>query len=317
MGDFKEKAVFIWEQSTIYGGNVGQIVGAVKAAGFEAVYIHVSDINTWSGGGRPALAQALQQAGVLVYGSAAVYGADPAGEGTKAAAIVQTYGLAGFVFDAESTFDAKPNAAANAGIVLGQYHAGSGGKPSAWCWWARYKSPANGAAWHPVAVLQAAMQKATVGMPMAYWSGEGVEAAVILLQQTFQQWRQVTLKPIVPIGRAYTGDGGVVTAGSVVAFEQAARQLGAVGVAWWSMRHAVVLPDIWSALASLPGFGSGGDQVPPVGYATVEQLQQLRDELQAQLSAMQQSLGLLSGRVSVLEGKMALLEQFRDNVKGA
>ena len=252
MGNFREKSIFVWNDQVI--GSAEKITQQLVNAGFEAAYLHFQNLSGWRSASRIALARALQEAGILVYGAAAVYGKDPKGEGRQAALIVEEFDLDGFVFDAESGWDAQATPDSNAVHMLSEYKSITA-KPSAWCWWPFYKSPSSGGGWHPVKVLQAAMQYADVGMPMAYWwTGDSAAQAVDFLEKVWKQWREVTDKPIVPAGRAYTGDNGTARPEAVLAYEAKARALGAVGITWWSMEHAVKLPEVWDALSQTPGF---------------------------------------------------------------
>lgn len=256
MTPFGEKAIFVWNDSAI--GSAETITQRLLDAKFEAAYLHSVNLSSWRTVSRVELAKSLKQAGIKVYAAAAIYGYSPAQEGQRAAQIVTEYGLDGFVFDAEATFDAQETPDSNAVHVLTNYKAMTD-KPCAWCWWAYYKSPTTGGGWHPVNVLRAAMQYADAGMPMAYWWGSSADSAAAFVQNSIAQWRQVTDKPMVPAGRAYTGDDGTATPAGIAAFEAKARALGAVGVCWWSMEHAVKLSGVWDALTNLPGFANGDD----------------------------------------------------------
>lgn len=263
------KAIHIWLTSAICKGDVKQITEMVVSAGFETAILHHVNVSGWATAERVALAQSLQSAGVAVWGEGAVYGLDPASEGRIAAAHCKKYGLLAFVFDAEGDWDTRANADSNAVKLLRTFKAGTDAL-SGWCWWARWKDPRDGSLWHPMRVLRSALDpkygNCDFGMPMSYWYGKSADTAISMMEQTWDQWRyfiddygkvQVIDKPIIPIGRAYIGDDGEATPAAIKAFDEKARSLGAVGVSWWSMQHAidsVHLPGVWDALAGLPKF---------------------------------------------------------------
>lgn len=254
------KSVFIWNVGAVYGGDVKRIAGSLAEAGFQSAMLHYQSLATWRSTQRVALIGELRAVGVEPIGSAAVYGGTPVLEGQQAAAICRDYNLAAFVFDAESAFDAADPSGQAARTVLNTFRQECDAR-AGWCWWARYKNPATGSAWHPVAVLNAAMALADFGVPMMYWSGSSTDAAVALAEQSFTQWREVTEKPLVPAGRAYIGDGGTGTPEAIRAFEAYFKPYflsGDVdGVTWWSMEHAIST-GLWEALAALPAFGEAG-----------------------------------------------------------
>lgn len=259
------KIIYIWDIDSICNGDVNAITAMLKLTGFEGAILHNARLDTWRTTKRTALIKALREAGIEPIGGAAVYGSDPVKEGQQAAEICDWYDLATFVFDAESKFDAQPKADTNAVKLLHAFRVKVPNVKSAWCWWARWKSPLTSIQWHPKKVLWAAMAKnygdADYGLPMAYWGGNSAKNATLLLDQTFKQWRELTDKPIIPIGRAYSGDGGTAIPEAVTAFDAHARALGAAGVAWWSMQHAIPIPGIWDALAKTAKFH---EVIPPV-----------------------------------------------------
>jgi len=277
------KSIFIWSISEIFGGDVTEIATELKTAGFQSVILHETNVFNWRSSKRIALVEALKKVGIEPYGGAAVYGTNPAVEGQRAAAICKDYKLPGFVFDAEAAFDkaSSPDSAA-ANLLRAFRKDAPEGTKAGWCWWAFFKSPTTGSTYHPKSILWAAMEKgygdADFGVPMMYWSwGDDASAAVKYLEASFAQWRTITDKPIVPAGRAYIGDGGSPTDVALIAFEKRARELGADGVTWWSMQHALnvkVLPGIWKTLSGLKPFGDVSIPETPVEDPVVLTLEQ-------------------------------------------
>lgn len=258
------KGIYIWNTYSICGGDVKQIARTLKEAGFEVAYLHSSGYYNWHEKTRMALVPELRAVGIAVIGSIAVYGKDPVTEGTQAAKIVNDFDLDGMSFDAESDFDKVSHPDSAAVNLLKAYRANA--KPGAlagWCWWMFYRTTAGNQI-HPKEILWAAMDpkygNADFGTPMAYWSwGNRPEDAVRYLDEVMKQWREVIPagKPIIPAGRAYIGNEGTPTPAAITAFEKRARELGAIGMNWWSLEHAlnkVALPGIWDALIDTPGF---------------------------------------------------------------
>jgi hypothetical protein len=255
------KSIYIWTIESIFGGDVKKIAETLAGAGFDSAILHDAHLPSWASEKRLALVEALREAGVMPIGGAAVYGWNVEMEGKLAGALCMKYHLPAFVFDAESTFDAQPHADSRAVKLLQTFKAEARGVKAGWCWWARFKNPISGNEWHPKKILWAAMDAqyggADFGVPMAYWGGESAANAIHLLEQTWKQWREITDKPICPAGRAYIGDAGTATPEAVTAFEERARELGATGITWWSMQHAVALPEVWKAMVNMPGLKTG------------------------------------------------------------
>lgn len=251
------KSIFVWNTGSIYAGNVTRIAETLKAAGFQSAMLHYQTLDGWRSPARVALISALRAVGIDPIGSAAVYGANPNLEGARAAQICKDYGLKTFVFDAEQRFDDADPSGNTARVMLESFRQESDAL-AGWCWWARYKNPANGQAWHPVAVLHTAMTLVDFGVPMMYWQGSSPSSAVVYAQQSVDQWRAVTDKPLVPAGRAYDGDGGAVTPEAMQAFVGYFEPLyltGIVdGITWWSMEHALN-EGVWDVFAGMPTYG--------------------------------------------------------------
>ncbi len=270
------KSIYIWQIPAISGGDIEKIVALVKDAGFQSAILHDAHLANWRTKARLALVAALQTAGIDIWGGAAVYGLNSVIEGGMAAAICNDLGLAGFVFDAEVAFDRVSHPDSEAVKLLQAFKAQASGKLAGWCWWAFHHSTDGRIEYHPKEVLWAAIQPgygdADFGVPMMYWSwGDGASQAIAYLEASWKQWRMYTDKPLVPAGRAYIGDGGTARPGAVLAFDMRARELGADGVTWWSLQHALDsthMPGVWLALASLDPFGEAEPEPKPRTYTT-------------------------------------------------
>jgi len=262
-----EKTMILWNDQAILGGDPEKIADMLIKGGFEGAILHSSSLSTWEKDTRDGvidqdhrvkLVAVLKARGIHVYGSAAIYGKYPVWEGNVAGKICVKYELEAFMFDAESTFDAQATPDSNIVIVFKNFRETAPGVKVCLCWWARWKA-STGSMIHPKKVLWAAMAvnygDADFGMPMVYWTNDdSPENALALIEACFSQWREITDKPIIPIGRAYVGDSGTATPEAVKAFEAKARELGAVGVSWWSMEHALQIDGLWEALKETAKF---------------------------------------------------------------
>lgn len=263
------KSIFIWNTGGIFSGNVSMIAKTLKDAGFDSAMLHHQNLTYWRNPARVALIDALRNVGIEPIGSAAVYAIDPKTEGEQAARICEQYGLKYFVFDAESTYDANDPTGSKTLIMLNTFKQNTSAKIG-WCWWAKYKDPYTQNPWHPVAVLRAAMPLADFGVPMMYWGGDLSSSAIALAKESLSQWRLVTIKPLVPAGRAYTGDGGTAKKDAMDAFatyfDPHIKTGNASGITWWSMEHILNL-NMWDVLADMPGYGE--NNVDPIEEGSV------------------------------------------------
>lgn len=272
------KNTYIWTIKSCFGGDAQRIASALSNCGFQSAILHEANLYYWRSPERIALAKTLRSAGIMPIGGAAVYGYDPVGEGKLAADICLENDLTCFVFDAETTWDARPAPNSNAVKLLQEFRKRAPGVKAGWCYWSFWKS-GKGVSWYPRKDVIWAAQAENYGecdffMPMMYWGGSTPAQAVDYLNVSWAQYREITDKPIIPIGRAYVGDGGTAAADAIEAFDTRARELGAPGVSWWSMQHALALTGIWPALCDLKPY-SGAEtpipQPPPVVELTLEE----------------------------------------------
>jgi hypothetical protein len=268
--NFERAAIFSWNAPA-----VPNFVDQAKAAGVRAVYLKMADgpnifspSNTafpnWGENVKEGLVFDLRAANIAVIGWQFCYGFDPLGEARIAAQQCARFGLTEWIFDAESTFDGQPGAATRATQLFNEFKLLAPNVKTAWCWWARYESPVTGAQWHPIDVIRAAMAQADYGMPMMYWAGESAANALDLFAQSAAQWKKITTKPIIPVGRAYTGDGGTISAAAIPLFAAEVRKT-CPGISWWLLDQATAISNapVMAAL-KLVGDGWGGVVVPPV-----------------------------------------------------
>lgn len=267
---FLSKTIFIWQTKSIFGGDPDRIADAMQAAGIEAVLIKAADgpyifKPNGSENLQPSLVKALHDRGIGVIGWGFLYGENPTGEAHVAIQQIGTLGLDGYVFDVEGKFDGRTNAVANATVIGTLVRASFPSIPLGYCGWALYKSPQTGGQWHPVNVAKAFMAFCDVGIPMIYWGGSTEANALWWLHNSLTQWKEITVKPVVPVGRAYNGDGGTATAAAMKAFAAEARALGCKGSNWWLADKAITRMDLWDVITALPKVNQ------PVASVPVEQ----------------------------------------------
>jgi len=244
----------------------------LKAANGNAVH-NINRLSPWPLWGeniRIELVNALKAAGLKVYLWHFLYGYDPTGEANVAISQTARFEPDGYVWDVEGAFDTRTNAEANARLITKLYQKSFPTVQQGLCWWAFPKSPTSGVQWHPVKVGQAFLEVCQVGLPMMYWQGSTPTAAYSYLTDSLRVWKGITNRPIVPIGRAYNGDGGYANADSILTFGNECYNLYTLGDnrpnpilgnSWWSLDKAAGNSEWLSALKALPKYKIDG---PPI-----------------------------------------------------
>lgn len=287
---FEGKSIFIWNVPDIFDGDAVLIAKWLKAHGFVSVMVKAADgpyvfypshiafpnwVSSMFKMGRPNVdrdfVETLQLAGLAVIGWGFNYGRDPEGEGTVAAKQCNALGLDGWIMDIEGEFENRSTAITDAGKFIGKFREFiQRPVPLAYCGWAEFFSP-TGTQWHNIALARFFMglPEVTHGVPMIYWDSYDFNGKPIptppakvelLLMNVLKQWG-FTEKPITPAGRAYTGDGGIATPESVLAFGTLAHSL-CNGVTWWVLDRAFRMPLVADALQQTPGWD--GIITPPI-----------------------------------------------------
>ena len=210
------KNTYIWTISACLDGDVQRIASALSSCAFQSAILHEANLAHWRSTARVELVKALKEAGVIPVGGAAVYGYNPEEEGKVAADLCLEYDLPVFVFDAETTWDARLKPNTNAVKLLQAFRKRAPDVKAGWCYWSFWKS-GKGVSWYPRKDVIWAAQAENYGdcdffMPMTYWGGSTPAEAVSYLEASMAQYREITDKPIIPIGRAYVGGGGTAAA---------------------------------------------------------------------------------------------------------
>jgi len=281
------KSIFSWNIPAVGGGDPEAFVQFLLENNFEGVCLkaangpYIKKVSRWSPWPRwgenirMELIEALKGAGIKVYLWHFVYGRDPAGELSIALSQTARFEPDGYIWDVETAFDSKPNAIGSARYLTRGFKKFYPQLEQALCWWALPLSP-KGGEWHPIKVATAFQETVDLAMPMMYWQGKGAPAAVSYLHRSLNIYSKFWNKPIVPIGRAYNGDGGYGDAAGITAFDQEVRTLSEgvsaiPGISWWVTDKAVRNPTWLAALRATETF----DTVDPIKLTPEEMLDRL------------------------------------------
>lgn len=271
------KTIFSWNIPEIANGNPKNFAKVLVEGNFEGVLLKAADGNlvhkmksyspwpNWGTNVKPSMITELRAVGLKIYLWHYLYGWDPKGELDVAIKQATAFKPDGYVWNSEGSFDSNINAVGNAKLLTEGFEKAFPNIPQALCWWALPKNPNyDTVEWHPIKVAKAFLEIVDCAMPMMYWGGVGPEQAVNYLLTSLGIWKTITNKPLIPIGRAYTGDGGIVNPSAISAFALKVTELSKaynlLGNSWWSIDKAYYYPDVWSVLKDLPKFGPS-DQV--------------------------------------------------------
>lgn len=262
------KTILSWNVPAIHNGNPEEFTRALVDAGFEGVCLKAADgirVQTTSPSGpwpnwgeniKQELVDALKAAGLKVYFWHFLYGFDSQGEASVAISQCSRFQPDGYAWDAEGRFESHEDADSKARTVTRALAQAFPDIKQTLLWWAFPKSPTTGAEWHPVKIAHAFLEVVETIAPMMYWQGMGASAATSYLSKSTNVWRTITQKPLIPVGRAYTGDGGTADASGISAFGSAVKNqaevLNYLGTSWWVMDKAFPNPSWKAALVATP-----------------------------------------------------------------
>ncbi len=265
------KNIFSWNVPQIKAGDPAKFAQLLVEGGFEGVYLKAGEGNIifkqWPGGPwpswgenvKPELVKTLRDAGLKVYFWHFLYGIDPQGELSIADHQASQFNPDGYIWDVEGSFDGQLKADANARMITTEFRKLHPDIPQALCWWAFPLNPRNPRIeWHPLHVGKTFAEVVDCVMPMMYWDGEGAQNAVTYLEKSLGIWRSFCNLPMLPVGRAYIGDGGKATHDGIEAFAQRVMELSEednlVGISWWSLDHSFKNVSWWEALMESPKY---------------------------------------------------------------
>ena len=248
------KGIFIWNVPQTEGGNVDQIALKAAFAQFDWVGIKIQDrAAAW---GNPVvnldLTQALQGAGLAVWGWGYCYGENPLGEADVVLRELNRLDLAGYFIDAESQYKHKSAQAA----AFVRRLTDNTDRPLGLC---SYRYPNL----HPELPWVEFRAKCDFDMPQVYWMfAHDPEEQ---LEQSFNEYsRMVPARPFAATGAAYKERGWSPSPGEVVRFLDAAKQLGINGVNFWEWGNCRRnLPTVWDVIKAYPWATSPPPPPPP------------------------------------------------------
>lgn len=266
------KTIMSWNVPSVMSGDPENFTKVLVDNNFEGVCLKAADgthPHEMSSGGpwwnwgeniRDELMSCLREAGLKVYFWHFLYGRYPIDELGIAREQCDKFKPDGYIWDPEATFEntTRPEDTArmlSKGLAETHPHI-----PQALCWWAFPISPRNGVMWHPVSIAEAFLEVVSTIMPMMYWDGDTHTDVMTYLKNSLQVWRDITDKPICPIGRCYNGNGGYASPGTIKTFAtqiySQRTELNLVGTSWFSLDRAFRKPDWMMALAETPIFGN-------------------------------------------------------------
>jgi len=243
----KGKSAFSWQVPVIHGGDPGLFTKFVMDLGLDAVelkgadgpWIYYAKESGWGPNVREELVQDLRIAGIETRLWHFVYGSNVVGELAAARKLCDKLQPSVYVWDSEGAFEIKSSAISNARYL------GAGLKSShphikqALCTWALPKSPTTGAVWHPITVINAWLENMDAVMPMMYWQGSTPTNAIKYYDWSIGIWNGITDLPIIPVGRAYDGDGGYANPPAITAFSDrvyiSSGEKNVSGISWYSL----------------------------------------------------------------------------------
>ncbi len=263
------KSIFSWNVPGVFKGNPEEFAKGLVNMGFESVCLKCANGNAafkpnslafpfWGENIKLELIEALRKQQLKIYLWHFLYGIDPVGETNQAIAQASKWRPDGYIWDAEARFDSAVGAEANARRITLGFKAAHPDIQQALCWWALPKNPDKlNYEWHPVRVAKAFFETVEVLMPMMYWDGEYADYAIEYLNKSLRVWDTIGNVPMIPIGRAYTGDGGTINTNAFVKFGQAVSNLkeerNILGVSYWSY-DALMKTDMWPFMNEVPRF---------------------------------------------------------------
>jgi len=271
-----KKGIFLWVVHRVENGDPAKIATILKEANISRVDVKVANADKayyvkrglkWFKNVTRDWVRTMQGLGIKVWGWGFVYGNKPEGEGMIGAQQVAELGLDGYIFDAEGALENQDNCANVAYRIAKRFKDNAPGVPSALTSWSLWKNPWTGSTWHNHNMAIPFMDALDYAMPMDYWwNGH----AKLWLEKSIEQWRTlVTDKPIIPAGRAYSGEGlGIIDPAEIKIFGERLRELEMPGESWWELALALKVAPVWQVIKDLPPINGNGTP-PPINQIEV------------------------------------------------
>jgi hypothetical protein len=256
------KGFWIWQIPHCEQGNPTQIAARADSAGLTHVLIKIADagnaFNIDKNGKDlvPPVVAALHARGIQAWGWHYVYGYDPNAEARVAVQRTLALQLDGYVIDAESEYKYSGRAAVAQNFCT-QLRAGLGSFPIAL---SSYRFPRT----HSSFPWSTFLQYCDYNFPQVYW--EQAHNGPDQLLNSYTQFQSISpVRPIIPIGPAYSNAGWRPAASELTAFMQKALELNMSGASFFSWDYATQSSylDLWNGVANFPW--------PPAATADIAQ----------------------------------------------
>lgn len=258
------KGYFIWQLERCAGGDPGRLAAMAVAAGLSWVAIKVHNAAALRNAERAPHVAALRAAGVAVWGWGYCYGVVPEKEARLALERVRTFGLAGYIINAEVEYKA-PGMSTQALRFVNVLRAEGQGVPIGLC---TYRFPSL----HPQFPWTVFLPACDFHMPQVYWLEDNdPHAPSRQLARSQAELLRLWDLPFIPLGVASPNDAGTWRPRVVQLddFDSAVRGAGLPGLGWWSWQHAERDSAVWAAIAAHPWGGSPPAPVPD-GFTAAE-----------------------------------------------
>lgn len=230
MTDLRGKGVWLWQVERCEGGDAARIAARAAAAGLSHVLVKVCDgSETRNDKYLGDLAEALRARGLAVWGWGYTRPSSPQSEALTAAAQVQRYGLAGFVIDAESEYQAHLYRTSRARAYVAALRAALPDTPLAL---STYRYPSL----HRPFPFGAFLEKCDLQMPQVYW--EQAHNPGDQVRRSRREWAALGYQPYLPTGSAYGAGKWEATGAEVCEFLTVCRDEGYPGANLWSWDYA-------------------------------------------------------------------------------
>lgn len=289
--------VFIWQVKSCAGGfkpetaEAREFIGkTLKTLGVRWAAVKVTNgvngfnlqlINSgWKDTILPAFFEAERAAGRKCMGWGYIYGDNPLGEAARAADQIKTYGLDGYIIDAEGEYK-KPGRASAAKVYMEKLRRLCPSTPLALC---SFRWPS----FHPEFPWKAFTDQMDAGkgdihMPQVYWQGAtSTNAPGDQLNRSINELFAIKKLPVVPVGAAYAEHGWVASPAQIEAFSTQASILALPGINWWSLDQILKKQEWQQAIIDASEDWKTGEVVTPeVEPSDAEKLRILWEDYQA------------------------------------
>ena len=236
------KGIFIWNIPQTEAGNVDQIALKAVFSQFDWVGIKMHDrAAAW---GNPIvnldLAQALQGAGLSVWGWGYCYGDNPTGEADVVLRELARLDLAGYFIDAEHEYKHKP---AQAEAFIRRLGAGTD-RPIGLC---SYRYPVL----HPEIPWAEFLEGCDFHLPQMYWVGDNrINAPGLQLARSYEQLKARKDLPYIPLGISCRDQNWQPSVAQLENFWAACALRDLPGAGYYQWEATVRLPANWDEIAS-------------------------------------------------------------------